>query len=189
MPLRRDDPFVGFPIVSRESRVVAIGLRDALPQLPGAFARTITDIKGDDLFGHGVNRNPDPLLVFFAGDETPHFIGLRFEPQELNDAARFTDLEVEIIRQIGIDLRDEAKQPSQADFGAATNATQTQPFKQQSLDQSFLLFADVLRVLDELAIALLAQIVLFAVASMTITFDVRQSTTWTKKIVHGGDSS
>ena len=188
MPLFGDDPFVGFPIVSRESRMVAIGLRDALPQSPSAFARTITDIKGDDLFGRGVNRNPDPLPVFFGTDETPHFIGLRFKPQEFNNAARFTDLEVEIIRRIGIDLRDEAKQPSQADFGAATNAVQTQPFKQQSLDQSFLLFADELRVLGELAIAILAEIVLFAVVSMTTAFDVRQSTTWTKKIVHVGES-
>ena len=81
MPLFGDDPFVGFPIVSRESRMVAIGLRDALPQSPSAFARTITDIKGDHLFGRGVNRNPDPLPVFFGTDETPHFIGLRFKPQ------------------------------------------------------------------------------------------------------------
>jgi hypothetical protein len=39
-----------------------------------------------------------------------------------------------------------------------------------------------------LAIALLAEIVLFAVVSMTTAFDVRQSTTWTKKIVHVGES-
>jgi hypothetical protein len=61
---------------------------------------------------------------FLATDETPHFIGLRFKTQELNDAARFTDLDIEIVRLLGIDLDDEAEQPGQADFGDATNAAQ-----------------------------------------------------------------
>ena len=75
----RNDSFVGFPIVSREGRVVAVSLRDALPQLLGAFARTITDLEGDDLFVCRVNCDPDPLLVFFGTDETPQFIGLRLQ--------------------------------------------------------------------------------------------------------------
>ena len=60
--------------------------------------------------------------------------------------------------------------------------------KQQSLDQGFLLLADVLRVFDELAATVLALIVLFAVVGMAIALDVRQSTPWIKKIVHESDS-
>jgi hypothetical protein len=37
--------------------------------------------------------------------------GLRFESQQLNDAARLTDLDVEIIRRLRINLGDEIEQP------------------------------------------------------------------------------
>jgi hypothetical protein len=46
-----------------------------------------------------------------GNDETPHFIGLRFESQQLNDAARLTDPDVEIIRRLRINLGDEIEQP------------------------------------------------------------------------------
>src|SRR5215207_2673557 len=67
----------------------------------------------------------------------------------------------------------------------ATNAADTQPLQQQPLDQGSLLLADVLRVGDELATTFFALIVLFTVISMTVPFDVRQSTLWTMKVVHG----
>jgi hypothetical protein len=72
-------------------------LRNASPQFSGAGGRTITDIKGDDLFRNDIKRNPNPSLVPFGNDETPHFIVLRFKPQQLNDATRLTDLDVEIV--------------------------------------------------------------------------------------------
>jgi hypothetical protein len=91
--------------------VVTLNLRNAYPQFSSAGGRTITNIKGNDLFRCDIKRNPDPLLVPFGNDETPHFIGLRIESQQLNAAARLTDLDVEIIRRLRINLGDEIEQP------------------------------------------------------------------------------
>ena len=64
----------------------------------------------------------------------------------------------------------------------------TQALKQQDFDQILQFLADVLRVFDELAIAIFASIILFPVMSKAVSFDVRQSALWTAKFVHGDGS-
>src|SRR5262249_25720378 len=45
-------------------------------------------------------------------------------------------------------------------------------------------FADVLRVFDELAIAVFTPIILFPEMNIAVSFDVRQSELWAAKLVH-----
>src|SRR5258706_8558655 len=121
----RDDAFISLPRVSMESRLFAILPWDAVPELSCALARAVADVEGDDLSGFNVNRNPDPLLVLFALDEAPHFIGLRLQSQEADLAGDFPrQLDVEIIRQAVIQLPDEAQQPAQADLHHTADAQQ-----------------------------------------------------------------
>jgi len=61
---------------------------------------------------------------------------------------------------------------SRTRLGSATNVRLTQ------------LFADVLRVFDELAITFFTPIILFPVMGIAVSFDVRQSALWAAKVVH-----
>src|SRR2546425_5704036 len=76
--------FVSLPVIGRKRGVLAVAAWNPSPELACTLPAAVANIEGDDLFGLRINGDPDPLLVRFAADETPHFIGFRFESQELD---------------------------------------------------------------------------------------------------------
>ncbi len=59
-----------------ESGVFPIGFRYFVPKLSRAFFATITDMESYNLAGFSIQRDPNPFLVTFLGDETPYFVSL-----------------------------------------------------------------------------------------------------------------
>ena len=59
-----------------ESGMFPIGIRYFIPKLLCALLTTVTDMEGYDLARFGIQRDPNPLLVTFLGDETPHLVSL-----------------------------------------------------------------------------------------------------------------
>lgn len=74
-----DDPNIDDILVRIKRRLLTIGFRNVSPQLPGAFATAIPDVKANDLAALGVHRQPYPLLVRLLLHETRHFVGFHLK--------------------------------------------------------------------------------------------------------------
>ena len=75
MPAFRNDSFVGLPIIRVKVGLLPIDQRNSIPPLAGAFAAAITDLESKELFAVYINGDPHPLLILFATNKAPHFIG------------------------------------------------------------------------------------------------------------------
>lgn len=169
-----NDSLVRFPVIGIEGGLLAINQRNPLPELLRALAAAVANLEGKALSALCINGDPDPLPVGFLTNKTPHFIGFGFESQEVHSRlGGGWQLHVEIIGQAFIDLGDEAQEPTQADAHNATDAQQREAFKQQALDHLALGFANALRVCNALAPAVEAAMILFAIVSVAIAFDMR----------------
>jgi hypothetical protein len=164
-----NNSLVGFPIVCVKACLPTINCWHAVPQLAGALAAAVTYIESDDLPGLYVYRNPDPLFVLLATYKTPHFVGFRLQPQEMDGAIQVCgQLQMEVIRQLVVEFSYEAQQPAQAHGHYPADAERREAFEEQSLNHCTVLFGNALRGGNELSPAIEALMVLFSIVSVTI---------------------
>src|SRR5689334_9550052 len=73
------DPAVGRISVRVKGRVLAIGRRELVPQLPHAFSAAIADMKRKRLAAAGVQGQPEPLLMGLFTPKAAPFVGFRLQ--------------------------------------------------------------------------------------------------------------
>lgn len=58
----------------RVNQLAAVALRNTLPQQTAGFGTSVADRVGDNLTGLPGDNQPNPFLVLFLSNETPHLV-------------------------------------------------------------------------------------------------------------------
>ena len=168
--LRRNDAFVHFILVRVKDGVLLIDRGALAPQGFGTLAATMAHVKRHNLTRCGVHGQPDPLLVGLLLHKAPHCVG--FSLELVNQYWGWTGGEphMEMSGAAGKAFHPEVQQPRQADAHRAANPAQGDALAQEvgNLRPSLGRNAKVCSAGAKLALAIFAQMMLFAMASMAI---------------------
>ena len=177
---------VGQPIVAVEEPLLLVASGQLLPKSTGTDGTTIAEVESQHAFAFAFAGQPEPNLVGFLGNERPHLISLYFNNLQVNLWLFRARSDAQVRGHCCIETLQVSQQPGQAHVDHPADAPQGNAFQEQFVDQRFLLRADgwVGGMLDELALASLALVVLLAVVNVTVALDERRITARTNHGFH-----
>jgi hypothetical protein len=119
MPGWGDYTFVSGIVICVEKCPLPICSRQIGPELLSAGLATVADVKGDDLAGVGVHRNPHPLPVCLLTYEAPELVQLGLQPLQDYRRGAFYRFGIEIFEG-RLEPRSPMLLPSSAHAGSSS---------------------------------------------------------------------
>ena len=111
---------------------------DIGPERLSALVAAIPHVKGNDLTGRRIHRNPHPLFVRLLLHEAPHRIGFRFQARQQYGGGMCGERHMEVMRAGGEALDHKVYEPGETDAHRTADPAQREAFAQQLLDLSAL---------------------------------------------------
>ena len=119
----RNNSFIGIVSVGIKRGVFPVNLGNFFPEFFRAVLAPIPDMKRDNLAGLFVKSQPNPLWVGLTTHETPKLVDFGFKQLNFNRFPNKSEIDVQMIRSLFIDLGDKIQSPSQTDTDDAANPT------------------------------------------------------------------
>jgi hypothetical protein len=127
-------------------------------------------MKGNNLAGDRIHRNPDPLLVGLLLDEAPHLIGFRFETGEEHGCWLGWELDMEVLGTDRKAFHHKVQEPRETDTYGTADPAERDALPQQVFYPRAPLIRNeaVVGRGTKLAFARFALMILFSMAGVTI---------------------
>ena len=104
-----DDAFIHHIRVRIKRRLMTLCLGYLAPELLGAFAAAVADVKSNDLSRFDSHGQPNPLLVGLLLNEAGHLVSFHFETLDHHVLVTRDRLDIQMVRQ-GLETGDDKAQ-------------------------------------------------------------------------------